>query len=166
MNGLKGSFRVAYIGLGANIGDKAKNFQKVLALLAAQPQVVLGKVSSFWETKPVGMDSSYLFLNGVCEIKTTLSPQGLLALLLQLEKQLGRDRSKGKDRIIDLDLLYYDNLEVRDKGLEVPHPRLKDREFVLGPWAEIAPALVLRPWRKSVAQLLEKVREKEQGKRT
>jgi len=110
--------------------------------------------SHFYETEPVGIDTEHWFVNGVCEISTTLEPKKLLSLLLEIESYFGRDRTLGDDRPIDLDILFLDDMVIDERDLQIPHPRLIQRRFVLLPWAELAPDLVVSPWGKSVCQML------------
>ncbi len=100
------------------------------------------------------MASPRWFTNAVGEISTSLPPERLLALLLTIEARMGRDRSKGRDRAIDLDILLYGNLQMISNRLAIPHPRLAERLFVLEPLAELAPGLRVPPSGATVAELL------------
>jgi 2-amino-4-hydroxy-6-hydroxymethyldihydropteridine diphosphokinase len=136
----------AFIGLGANLGERQATLRRALDLLAAEPGVELGRVSTFRETEPVGFLDQPRFLNAVAEIDTELGAADLLALLLDLERRLGRVRGEGPrfgPRTIDLDLLLYGDETIRAPGLDVPHPRLHERRFALEPLAELEPDLVL-----------------------
>ncbi|HID98158.1 MAG TPA: 2-amino-4-hydroxy-6-hydroxymethyldihydropteridine diphosphokinase [Thermodesulfobacteriaceae bacterium] len=157
-------WRRAYIGLGGNTGDRLSNSLKALEILSAHPEIKVARHSRFYETEPVGVDSEAWFLNAVAEIYTDLSPAHLVEHLLEVEEMLGRDRSRGDDRPIDLDLLFMEDIvtwalgdedEIPRDLLSVPHPRLHDRGFVLVPWAELAPALVVQPWGKTVSEMLD-----------
>ncbi len=150
----------AFIAIGSNIPPRREHITKALELLKKNPKVSLRQCSDLYETKPVGMDSTLWFLNGVCEIYTDLKPMKLMRLLLHIEEKLGRNRALGMDREIDLDLLYYDNQILDIEGLTLPHPRLAQRSFVLQPWREIAPDLVVAPWNKSISELYEELIEK------
>lgn len=149
----------AYIGLGANLGDRERTLRRALDLLAARAGVAVDAVSTFRETEPVGYLDQPRFLNGAARLETELTPRELLAALLDVERQLGRDRSGPRSavrwgpRTVDLDLLLYDDLELDEDGLTVPHPRLHERGFVLEPLAELAPGLVV-PGRGRVEDLL------------
>jgi 2-amino-4-hydroxy-6-hydroxymethyldihydropteridine diphosphokinase len=136
----------AYIGLGANVGDRDANLRRAVELLAAEPGVEVVGVSSFRETDPVGYLDQPRFLNGACAVETDLRPRELLERLLAIERALGRERGVGPrwgPRTIDLDLLLYGAETVDEPGLTVPHPRLTERSFALEPLLELAPGLRL-----------------------
>ena len=146
----------AYIGLGANLGDRDATLRAAVELLAAEPGVAVVAVSSFVETEPWGYADQPRFLNGACAVETELDPAALLIRLLAVERQLGRTRGDGHrfgPRTVDLDLLVHGDLVVDEPGLQVPHPRLAERRFALAPLAEIAPDLVV-PGHGRVADLL------------
>lgn len=139
----------AYVGLGANLGDREGTIR---AAIAALPGVV--GVSELRETDPVGVVDQPRFLNGVVVLETHLPARELLELLLAVERDLGRRRrERWGPRAIDLDLLLYGDAEIDEPGLTVPHPRLHERAFVLEPLAELAPGLVV-PGRGGVQDLL------------
>ncbi len=147
----------AFVAVGSNLGNRIANCRKAVKLVCQRQGVNLDKVSGFYETAPVDIDSDNWFINGVFSVLTTLSPVQLLELLLQVEGQMGRDRAKGPDRIIDLDLLSMEGVSRRpnqESNLELPHPRFADRPFVLVPWSEIAPDLVVEGYSMSISQLL------------
>lgn len=150
----EGRIKRAFIGLGANLGRRAANMERALKLLAQSPRIHGVRCSPFYETEPVGLATDHWFLNAVAELQTSLSPPELLKVLLGIERIMDRDRSMGGDRPIDLDLLYVEGEEYDRLGIRVPHPRLSQRSFVLAPWAELAPDLVLNPWEKTVGELL------------
>ena len=146
----------AYLGLGSNLGSREDNLSRALALLAAK--VKLEAISSVYETEPVGYKEQPLFLNLVCRIATVLSPEELLHLAKEIEVGMGRVASfVNAPRPIDIDILVYGNRSIETQELTVPHPRLKDRAFVLIPLAEIAPDLVVPGLRKSIARLATEV---------
>ncbi|NIA08708.1 MAG: 2-amino-4-hydroxy-6-hydroxymethyldihydropteridine diphosphokinase [Nitrospiraceae bacterium] len=149
----------AYIGLGANMGKRRENLSKALDLLSIDRNIEFLRCSGCYETEPVDIETSQWFINAVAEIDTVRSPEDLVCELLEVEKALGRDRSLGIDRPIDLDLLYMEGVFIResDSGIQVPHPRIPGRRFVLLPWSELAPDLVLRPWNKTVSELLKRL---------
>lgn len=148
----------AYIGLGANLGDRGPSLRAALAALAAEPGVELLAVSAFRETEPVGYTAQPPFLNAAAEVETALSPRELVERLLAIERSLGRTREGPRfgPRTIDLDLLVHGDEIVDEPGVTVPHPRLHERRFALEPLAELAPALVV-PGRGTVEDLLSRL---------
>ena len=135
---------IAYIGLGANLGDRRASIEAALKKLDNPPIIKVIRVSALYETTPVGVEDQPEFLNGAAAIETTLSPRELLQALLHLENQMGRVRTlRWGPRVIDLDLLLYGDEQIDLPELTVPHPRLRERAFVLVPLAEIAPDLAL-----------------------
>jgi 2-amino-4-hydroxy-6-hydroxymethyldihydropteridine diphosphokinase len=145
----------AYIGLGANLGDREETIRRALDLLGRTDGVAVVGVSTLRETDPVGYLDQPRFLNGAAAVETELSPRELLERLLAVERELGRDRVGPRfgPRTIDLDLLVYGDREVVEPGLTVPHPRLVERAFALEPLAELEPELDV-PGRGRVADLL------------
>jgi len=134
----------AYVGLGSNLGDREATLRAALAELAGTPGVEVAAVSTFIDTEPVGLLDQPRFLNAVAVLETELPARTLLGLLLELESRFGRDRSSVPaqgPRTLDLDLLLYGEAEIREEGLQIPHPRLHQRAFVLEPLAEVAPGL-------------------------
>ena len=128
------------LGIGSNLGDREQNIDAALELLSDACPLEVIAVSKFIETEPVGGPPQGRYLNGVAEICTRLGPQALLEGLPRIEAQLGRVRSVvNGPREIDLDILLYGAEVVRESSLEIPHPRMLEREFVLEPLAEIAP---------------------------
>ena len=148
----------AYIGLGSNLGDSLRILQGAWSELGKQEGITPVRISSPFRTEPVGMDSDRLFVNAAGAIRTSLGPEDLLNVLLRIEEQFGRRRTAGKggyqDRILDLDLLLYDNLVTSLTGLEIPHPEMHTRLFVLYPLGEIAPSLRHPIFNKTMAELL------------
>jgi 2-amino-4-hydroxy-6-hydroxymethyldihydropteridine diphosphokinase len=127
------------LGLGSNMGNRENNIKLAIRKLAAHPRIFIDKVSSLYETKPVGMVDQPDFLNLVISINTNLTPYGLLAECLHTEFELGRIRNlRWGPRNIDIDILIYHNRVIQDEVLEIPHPRLHERSFVLIPLEEIA----------------------------
>ena len=145
----------AYVGLGANLGDRAATLARAIDLLGGRPGIDVVAVSSFRETDPVGYLDQPRFLNAAVAIETSLAPTAVLATLLDVERELGRVREGPRygPRTVDLDLLLMDDLFVDEPGLELPHPRLHERPFALEPLAELDPGLVV-PGHGSVRQLL------------
>jgi 2-amino-4-hydroxy-6-hydroxymethyldihydropteridine diphosphokinase len=144
----------AFVGIGANLGDRESQLKSALELLAAEDGIEVVAVSALRETEPVGPVEQPRFLNGAVRLSTELSPLELLERLLAIEQRLGRVRKERYGpRTIDLDLLVYGDEVVEEPGLTVPHPRLHERRFALEPLAELAPGLVI-PGRGSVSTLL------------
>lgn len=142
-----------YIGLGSNLGDRQANLTEALQLLRSR--VVIARVAELYETEPVGYLDQPRFLNTVAEGQTELSPEETLRFLKEIEHRLGRQPSfRNAPRPIDLDLLLYDELVLDTPELQVPHPRMHERAFVLAPLADLAPELVHPVHAKTVAQLL------------
>ena len=148
----------AFVGLGSNLGDREGTLARAVELLSRASGVDVVAVSSLRETEPWGPVAQPPYLNGAVVLTTTLAPRALLDVLLGVEKTLGRDRGGERwgPRTIDLDLLLYDDVEVEEPGLTVPHPRLHERGFALEPLAELAPDAVV-PGRGTVAELLARV---------
>jgi 2-amino-4-hydroxy-6-hydroxymethyldihydropteridine diphosphokinase len=160
----------AYIGFGSNIGDRLAALQRAVEML--MPHAFPARLSSVYESEPWGFASEHLFLNAVCEVETDMKPRDLLTELHKIEYFLGRDaRTTGRDagatstkdtgtdagatedtatdaeyhdRVIDLDLLWYEDFEFKSGSFEVPHPFACIRAFVLIPWAELDPDIRLR----------------------
>jgi len=146
---------LAYVGLGANLGDREAALRAALERLAAEPGIELLAVSAFRDTAPVGLTDQPRFLNAVAAVGTELAPRELLERLLAVELALGRTREGPRfgPRTIDLDLLLHGDAVVDEPGLTLPHPRLHERAFVLEPLAELDPHLVV-PGRGPVEALL------------
>jgi len=145
----------AYVGLGANLGDREPTLRAAVALLGAEEGVEVVAVSTLRETEPVGVGKQPLYLNGVAELETTLGARELLDRLLAVEQRFGRVRVPDEHgpRTLDLDLLLYGGEVIDEPELHVPHPRLHERRFVLEPLAELAPGLVV-PGRGDMESLL------------
>lgn len=145
---------VAYIGLGSNLDNPAGHVQAALRDIAATVGVRLLQHSRLYRTAPWGVIEQPEFVNAVAAVETSLSARDLLNRLLSIEREHGRQRVAARwgPRLIDLDLLLYGNQRIRESGLEVPHPRMGTRAFVLVPLAELAPGLVI-PGQGRVDQL-------------
>jgi 2-amino-4-hydroxy-6-hydroxymethyldihydropteridine diphosphokinase len=144
-----------YMAFGANLGDREGTIRIALARLAEHDDIQVLRVSALRETDPVGYEDQPRFLNGVALLETILGPRELLEVLLGVERDLGRTRHGPRfgPRTIDLDLLLYGDEVVDEPGLEVPHPRMTERAFVLEPLAELDPDLVI-PGRGPVRDFL------------
>ena len=152
---------VAYIGIGSNLGDREFNCKQAIGLLR-QKGITVRKESSLYETKPWGVRDQPLFLNMAIEIETDLKPFELLRTLKDIEKEMGREETfLWGPRIIDLDILLYDNNIVDEKGLRIPHPHMQDREFVLRPLCEIAGDVIHPSLLLSIEELLQRLKSTE-----
>lgn len=132
---------IVYLGLGTNIGNRRGNLVKAAALLAERVGDILA-LSGFMETEPWGFDSENLFLNAGIKMETPLTPDELLSATQAIEREMGREKKSDgtyHDRVIDIDILLYDNRVIEHPGLIVPHPLMQERLFVMAPLAEIAP---------------------------
>ena len=136
---------IAYIGIGSNIGNRDEFLYKALKALSNDSAILVRDVSSIYETDPVGFTNQPAFLNMVAEIETSLQPLELLSSLQKIEEKLGRTREiKWGPRTIDLDILLYNQENMKSERLIIPHPRMKERGFVLIPLFELAPHLSSR----------------------
>jgi len=154
----------AYLGLGSNLGDRQFNLVKAIELLAQW--VHIEKLSSLYETEPMGYREQPCFLNAVCQLNTSLTPEELLALAKHIEAALGRIPSfPNAPRPIDIDILFYGNRVVSSQQLTIPHPRLEERAFVLVPLAEIAPDLAHPVSGRAIREMVERVEGLEGVKR-
>lgn len=131
---------IAYLGLGSNIGDREKSLNNAIAKLSEVPGIQVTKISSKYETKPYGKTDQPDFMNMAVEVDTNLTPLDLLETVLGIEHELGRVRTEvWGPRSIDIDVLLYEDLELKLTDLKVPHPEMHLRSFVLDPLNEIAP---------------------------
>jgi 2-amino-4-hydroxy-6-hydroxymethyldihydropteridine diphosphokinase len=143
---------IAYVGLGSNLGDRRATLESALARLRPR------RASAIVETDPWGRADQPAFLNAVAELETEQAPEELLGSLLALEREHGRvRRERWGPRTLDLDLLLYGDRIVRTPALEIPHPRLAERRFVLEGLAELCPDLVVPGLGRTVRDLLERV---------
>ena len=150
---------ITYLGLGTNIGNKRHNLITAAALLAERVGDVLA-LSGFYETEPWGFESNNWFLNAAVKLNTDYSPQELLVVTQQIEKELGRtEKSNGTyhDRVIDIDILLYDDEVLQTPELVLPHPLMHERKFVMEPLAEIAPFVQHPIFKESIMDLNERL---------
>jgi len=152
----------AYLSIGSNMGDKVENLNKAVEFIKKNDNIIVEKISSFIETEPWGNVNQDVFVNGALKLKTILSPKELLKFLLEIEKNMHRVRiEKWGPRIIDLDLILYDDIVTSDDFVTIPHPRMEEREFVLEPLCEIAPNKIHPLLKKRMFRLLEELRDKQ-----
>ena len=150
---------IAYLGLGTNVGNKRRNMITAAALLAERVGDILA-LSGFYETEPWGLESENFFLNAAVKLKTSFSPLEVLQITQQIEKELGRtEKSNGvyHDRIIDIDILLYEDEVLQIPELTLPHPLMHERKFVMDPLAEIAPFVVHPVLKERIIDLKERL---------
>ena len=150
---------IAYLALGTNIGNKRRNMITAAALLAERVGDVLA-LSGFYETEPWGFQSENTFLNAALQLDTSLSPLELLKATQEIEIEMGRtQKSNGAyhDRIIDIDILLYEDLVLQTPELTLPHPLMHERLFVMEPLAEIAPFVVHPVLKERIIDLKERL---------
>jgi 2-amino-4-hydroxy-6-hydroxymethyldihydropteridine diphosphokinase len=146
--------KTVYLSLGSNLGDREAYLRQALQRLSGQGMLLAGK-SSIYETDPQDLEDQPQFLNMVVEIETALFPMQLLSRTQRIERELGRERRTDKGpRTIDIDILFYGRFVIATDRLQIPHPRIEQRRFVLEPLAELAPNLRHPVSGKSVKELL------------
>lgn len=149
---------VCHIGIGSNVGDALQNCKDAIESISRLSSLSLIQLSSFYRTEPVGDIKQEYFVNAVIEIKTELAARELLLSLQKIERQMGRKRgAKGGPRIIDLDIIFYGQEIIREKGLTVPHQEMHKRRFVLEPLNEIASYFIHPVFGVSVRGLKERL---------
>jgi 2-amino-4-hydroxy-6-hydroxymethyldihydropteridine diphosphokinase len=147
----------AYIGIGSNLGDRENNCKSAIKLLIKNG-VRVTKLSSMIETEPWGVKDQPKFINMAIEIETGLNPEELLKALKKIENEMGRQATiRWGPRVIDLDILLYDDLLIKTPQLIIPHPGIKERDFVLKPLAEITPDKKHPALKKSIKELLDEI---------
>jgi 2-amino-4-hydroxy-6-hydroxymethyldihydropteridine diphosphokinase len=157
---------IVYLSLGSNLGDRQAHLRSAIQALPPA-EIGVRQRSSIYETEPVDYLDQPWFLNCVVEAETELTPRALLEALRSIESQLGSQKQFAKGpRKIDLDILLYGRETINTADLQIPHPRMHLRRFVLTPLAEIAPGLTHPAWPGSAAELLERVADPSQVKRT
>lgn len=153
-----------YLSLGSNIGDKRENLLEAIKRVGELENTEVVKSSTILETEPFGYIEQDNFLNACLEVKTLLTPQEFLSSILKIELDMGRVREiKWGPRVIDIDILFYDNEIIQEDNLAVPHPWICEREFVLEPLSEIAPNYVHPLERKTIMMLARKLKESGKG---
>jgi 2-amino-4-hydroxy-6-hydroxymethyldihydropteridine diphosphokinase len=151
---------IAYIGIGSNLGDKINQCEKAISEILKTDRHKLLAKSSLYKTQPFGYTSQDWFVNGVIKIETNLEALDLLRTLKTIESQLGRTETfRWGPRTIDLDILFFDDIEIYTRELRIPHPLIQNRQFFLIPLAEIDPTLVHPVLEKTVQELLNNLKE-------
>lgn len=151
-----------YLSLGSNIGDKRKNLLEAIRKIGELENTEVVKSSTILETEPFGYLEQDNFLNACLEVKTLMTAQEFLKVILQIELDMGRVREiKWGPRIIDIDMLFYDKEVIEEDNLAIPHPWICEREFVLDPLSEIAPNYIHPLEKKTITMLARKLKERE-----
>ncbi len=151
---------IAYIGIGSNLGNKLDQCNRAVNEILKVDNNRLLASSSFFKTRPIGYTSQDWFINGVIKIETELNPFDLLQTLKSIEFRMGREETfRWGPRIIDLDILFYDEIEINTPELQIPHPQIPHRQFVLIPLSEIDKDLVHPTFKKTIKDLLEELKE-------
>ena len=154
----------AYLSIGSNIGDRLQNLKDCVKFLSDEGLIII-KISSIYETEPIGYTDQDKFYNVVLLIETEFSPYELLKKTQHIEDLMGRKRIIiWGPRIIDIDIVLYENISINEKDLQIPHPRMLDRAFVLIPLAELEPLILIN--NRSIESYLEKISEKNMEKLT
>jgi 2-amino-4-hydroxy-6-hydroxymethyldihydropteridine diphosphokinase len=145
---------IIYVGIGSNLGDKVKNCQDAIHYLHTTPGIEITRASSLYFTEPVGYEDQDWFLNCVVEVGASLTPREVFLKCKEIEKSMGRRPTvRWGPRVIDLDLLFYDELILKEEDLEIPHPRLHERGFVIVPLLEINPGWIHPVLKKTMREL-------------
>ena len=153
----------AYLLLGGNLGDRTGNLRKAAGMLPGKGIKIIAR-SSLYETEPWGFKHDIYFLNRVLKIETTLKPVELLERILRIERNMGREKSDNlySSRIIDIDILFYDDKIIKTDQLIIPHPKIHERMFALVPMAEIDPEYIHPALKKSINTLMDECNDSKQ----
>jgi 2-amino-4-hydroxy-6-hydroxymethyldihydropteridine diphosphokinase len=148
---------LVYLGIGSNIGDRETNIFSAIAALEVRNEITVSRSASIYETDPLYNADQPKFLNTVVELKTDLDPEVLLQVCQGIELMLGRprDHKKNEPRVIDIDILAYETKMIEMTHLNIPHPEIFARKFVLVPWVELAPEFMVQCFNRTVLKLLE-----------
>lgn len=149
---------IIHIGIGSNLGSRKENCKKAIGQLL-ENGITVTKMAAITETEPWGVADQQKFMNTAVEARTDLGPGELLEVLKEIEREMGRlPSTRWGPRLVDLDILFYDDLVMNTADLEIPHPLIKGREFVLRPLAEIAPDKKHPVFKKTVREMLEELK--------
>jgi 2-amino-4-hydroxy-6-hydroxymethyldihydropteridine diphosphokinase len=153
---------LVYIGIGSNLGDKLDNCRRAIEAIVSDARNRIVQCSPFYHTEPVGEKKQDWFVNGVLAVETSLEPKEFMDFLLAIERTMGRVRGEQwGPRVIDLDILFFGQRVIREGGLQVPHPQLQERRFVLVPLQDIAPHLEHPLLGKTISQILAELKKEE-----
>ncbi len=153
---------LVYVGIGSNLGEALDNCRRAIQAIAADRRNQLFQCSPLYRTEPVGKKDQAWFINGVIAVATSLRPREFLDFLLEIEHKMGRERGeRWGPRVIDLDILFYGAEVLNEGGLQIPHPRLHERRFVLIPLRDIAPHLEHPLLAKTISQIISELPEEE-----
>lgn len=150
------SNHIIFFGLGSNLGDKQKNIERAYKLIKKRIGKIVSK-SAYYVSEPEGFESENEFVNSVCEVVTAMSPSEILQETQEIEKEIGRQNKSQNgeysDRVIDIDILMYDDIIIEEPDFFIPHPRFHVRSFVLIPFVEVSPNTIHPVFDKSILQL-------------
>ena len=148
-----------FLSLGTNIGDRKINLNKAISLINSESKININSQSKIYETSPMENQNQDFFLNQILEIKTNLKPLKLLKTLKNIENVMGRFQTNKRymPRIIDIDILSYDDIVFNNDNLSIPHNKIKFRKFILKPWTDIAPDYILPNSKSTIKELLAQI---------